>query len=76
MILENLAEMQVFIKPGITDMRKSIDGLAVLVQSSMQLNPLDKKLFLFTNKKHNLLKVLYWDKNGFWLFYKRLEKLD
>ena len=56
------------------DFRKSINGLAALVESETNL-PLDTgALFLFTNKQRDKMKVLYWDKTGFALWYKRLEK--
>ena len=56
------------------DFRKSINGLAALVESETDL-PLDSgALFLFTNKQRDKMKVLYWDKTGFALWYKRLEK--
>ncbi len=56
------------------DMRKSMDGLSVLVQSQMDENPLSGHLFLFRNRTGNRLKLLYWDRNGFAIWYKRLEK--
>lgn len=56
------------------DFRKSINGLAALVEAETDL-PLDSgALFLFTNKQRDKIKVLYWDKTGFALWYKRLEK--
>jgi transposase len=55
-------------------MRKSIDGLAVMVQESFRLDPFSSSLFVFCNKGCNKLKILYWEHNGFWLYYRRLEK--
>jgi len=55
-------------------MRKSINGLMTLVQSSFNLDPFDGALFAFCNRSRNLLKILEWDGDGFWLYYKRLEK--
>jgi len=55
-------------------MRKSIDGLAALVQEGFALNPFSPCLFVFCNKSRNKLKILQWDQNGFWLHYRRLEK--
>ena len=66
--------VRIFVKPGSTDMRKQINGLAVLVSEGMGENPLSGSMFLFTNKQRRLLKVLYWDRNGFCLWQKRLEK--
>ena len=58
----------------VVDMRKSIDGLSILVSDILSLNPSDGSIYIFFNKKHDKLKMLYWDKNGFTLLYKRLEK--
>ncbi len=56
------------------DMRKSIDGLCVAVAEILKRNPQEEQLFLFRNKLGDKIKLLYWDKNGFCLLYKRLEK--
>jgi transposase len=55
-------------------MRKSIDGLAVIVESSFKLDPFDGALFVFCNRKRDRIKILEWDVDGFWLCFKRLEK--
>lgn len=55
-------------------MRKSIDGLAAIVQESFRLDPFSSSLFVFCNKNRNKLKILQWQHNGFWLHYRRLEK--
>jgi transposase len=55
-------------------MRKSIDGLAALVQHAFELDPFDASLFVFCNKDRDKLKILVWDHNGFWLYYRRLER--
>jgi len=65
---------RVFIKPGTTDMRKSINGLIPIIQTQMKLNPMDASYYIFCNKTRHLLKMLYWDKTGFALWHKRLEK--
>ena len=54
-------------------MRKSIDGLTALVQQNFQLNPFQNSLFLFCGRRHDRLKALSWDSNGFALYYKRLD---
>ena len=59
---------------GVTDLRKSIDGLAILVTESFNLDPFSRSLFVFCNRKRDKIKILEWDTNGFWLHYKRLEK--
>ena len=56
------------------DMRKSINGLSQLNASEFGYNPSDGRLYVFANKGRDKLKILYWDKNGFCLWYKRLEK--
>lgn len=63
----------VYLACGHTDLRKSIDGLAVIVQESFQLDPFSPSLFVFCNRKRDKLKILHWDHNGFWLYYRRLE---
>ncbi len=55
---------RVFLAVGNTDMRKSINGLSVLVERAMDLNPFDGDLFVFCNRRRNMIKILYWDKNG------------
>jgi transposase len=55
-------------------MRKSINGLAELVQSSINLDPFAKAVFVFCNRNRDRIKILEWDADGFWLYFKRLEK--
>ena len=57
-----------------TDMRKSINGLSIIVAGDMNKNPTSGEIFLFFNKANDKIKILYWDKIGFCLWYKRLEK--
>ncbi len=64
----------VYLASGPTDMRKSINGLSILVEDALLLNPLSSQLFVFCNRQRDKLKILYWYNNGFWLFYRRLEK--
>lgn len=64
---------KIYIATGYTDMRKSIDGLAAIVQQNFQLNPFQNSLFLFCGRKRDRMKVLYWEGDGFVLLYKRLE---
>jgi len=66
--------VRIFIRTGITDMRKQINGLSVLVQEEMLQDPLSGHLYLFCNKNRRRLKALYWDRNGFCLWIKRLEQ--
>lgn len=57
-----------------TDMRKSFDGLAALAVDVVRQEPLSGHLFVFRNRREDRIKVLYWDRTGFCLFYKRLEQ--
>lgn len=65
---------KVFLAGGVTDMRKSIDGLSYLVADVLEEDPLSSHLFVFCNRMRDKIKILYWYNNGFWLFYRRLEK--
>ena len=58
------------------DMRKQIDGLALLVQEAMELNPFEEAVFLFGNRQRDKVKLLFWERNGFVVWYKRLEGAD
>lgn len=66
--------LKVWLSSRPSDMRKSIDGLSFLVVDALKLEPTSGELFIFYNKNFNKLKILYWDNNGFCLWYKRLEK--
>ena len=68
------SSVSIYIKPGSTDMRKSINGLSSMVQNEFRLNVYDRSLFAFGNRRRNTIKILYWDRNGFCLWQKRLEK--
>ena len=70
----NLAAMTLYVKPGPTDMRKQTGGLALVAETVMKLDPFAPAVFLFCNKRRNLLKAVYWDKNGFCCWQKRLEQ--
>jgi transposase len=73
-MLSKAAIEKVYLACGSTDMRKSIDGLAAIVQESYSLDPFSACLFVFCNKSRDKLKILQWEHNGFWLYYRRLEK--
>ncbi len=64
---------KIYIACGYTDMRKSIDGLAGIVQQNFQLNPFQNSLFLFCGRRRDRIKALFWEEDGFVLLYKRLE---
>jgi transposase len=70
----DLTRIRIFVKPGYTDLRKAINGLSVIVEGTMKHNPFHGDLFLFCNRDRRVLKALYWDRNGFCLWKKRLEK--
>jgi transposase len=65
---------KVYLAPGSTDMRKAINGLSIMVQGVLDLDPFSGHLFVFCNKTMTIIKILYWDRNGFCLWQKRLEK--
>lgn len=56
------------------DMRKFFDGLVGLVQNTLRDDPLSGAMFVFTNRRRTLVKAVYWDRTGFCLFAKRLER--
>ena len=66
--------IKVYLGLGATDMRKSIDSLSVLVSEHLNQNPFSGHFFVFCNRGRTILKILYWDRNGFCLWHKRLEK--
>lgn len=65
--------VQVYLVTGYTDLRKSIDGLAVIVQGNLQMDPYSKALFLFCGRKCDRIKGLLWEDDGFLMLYKRLD---
>ena len=67
-------DVEVYLCRDIVDMRKSINGLSILVEQALGLDPFAKKLFVFCNRKRDKVKILYWERSGFVLWYKRLEK--
>lgn len=71
-VFSNVSEVYLHRDP--VDFRKSINGLMIIAEQQMQLSPLTGALFVFCNKARDKIKILYWDKTGFALWYKRLEK--
>ena len=72
-MLKNLSAENIYIVCGHTDMRKSIDGLAAIVQQQYKLDLFSSSAFLFCGRRRDRLKVLLWEADGFLLLYKRLE---
>jgi len=73
MMLSLPASVRIWVATRPTDLRKSFDTLAELVRQQLQLDPLSGQLFVFTNKRADRIKLLYWDEDGFVILYKRLE---
>lgn len=73
-MLSKYSSYKVYLALGPTDLRKSIDGLSLIVQERFGLDLFSRSLFVFCNRKCDKLKILEWDHTGFWLHYKRLEK--
>ena len=74
MISLEVRDARIFVRPGPTDMRKQINSLALVVEQQMESNLFEPSLFLFCNRERRILKALYWERNGFCLWQKRLEK--
>jgi transposase len=66
--------VRIFVRPGSTDLRKQINGLAAMAQGEMAQDPFSGSLFVFCNRTRKNLKALYWDRSGFALWQKRLER--
>jgi transposase len=65
---------RVYVALGATDMRKSINGLSLLVEEQFDLDLFSGSLFAFCNRKRDIVKILYWQTNGFCVWMKRLEE--
>ena len=68
------ADATVYLALGATDMRKSINGLSLMVEEQFELNLFTGSLFAFCNRRRDMVKILYWDTNGFCIWLKRLEQ--
>jgi transposase len=64
----------VYLCCGHTDMRKSINGLMILIKNSFVMDPFSEAVYVFCNRARNRIKILEWDEDGFWLYFKRLER--
>ena len=67
------SNQQVYLVTGYTDLRRSIDGLAMIIQGQLRLNPFSSALFLFCGRRRDRIKGLLWERDGFLLLYKRLD---
>lgn len=65
---------EIWFYPRPVDFRKQIDGLVSLISDQLKQNPTSGKVFLFRSRRGDRLKIILWERNGFWLMYKRLEK--
>jgi len=72
--LDQGLRVRVYLCTSTTDMRKGFDTLAVLVRDGLGYDPLSGHLFLFVGRRRDRLKILYWDRDGYALWYKRLEQ--
>ena len=68
------AQVRIFAATDPVDFRKAHDGLVAIVRDCFRDDPFDGSLFVFFNKRRDRIKLLLWDRNGFWLHYKRLER--
>jgi transposase len=73
-MIGSISGVKVYLALGYTDMRKSINGLSIIVESQFDLDPYSGHFFVFCNRRSTIMKILYWDRNGFCLWQKRLEK--
>jgi transposase len=67
-------DVQIFIALGATDMRKSINGLSIIVEEELGLDLFTGNFFVFCNRNRDIVKILYWNLNGFCVWKKRLEQ--
>ena len=74
MTLRNIPAKNIYIACGYTDMRRSIDGLASIVQQAFKLEPCSRNLYIFCGKRSDRIKAIFWEGDGFILLYKRLER--
>jgi transposase len=69
-----LPHTKVFLARQVTDMRKSFRGLLVMTEAVLRHDPASGHLFVFVNRRRDMLKILHWDGSGYWIWYRRLEQ--
>ncbi|MHC4073791.1 MAG: IS66 family insertion sequence element accessory protein TnpB [Planctomycetota bacterium] len=67
-------QLRFFLYRHPTDMRKSFDGLCGVINQALAMDPLSGDVYVFVNRRRDRIKLLVWDRGGFWIFYKRLEQ--
>ena len=68
------SQLRFYLYAAPTDMRKSFDGLSGIVSNALNGDPTNGNVYVFINRRRDRMKLLVWDRTGFWLLYKRLEK--
>lgn len=74
MVLGLPPSVRIYFATGLVDMRNGIDGLRAVVEQTLKLNPNEGHLFVFIGKGKDKLKILFWDRNGYVVYFKRLER--
>ncbi|MEA3421073.1 MAG: IS66 family insertion sequence element accessory protein TnpB [Acidobacteriota bacterium] len=69
-----LGRLRFYLYTHPTDMRKGFNGLSGIIISTLKCDPLSGDVYVFINRRKDRIKLLFWDKGGFWIFYKLLEK--
>ena len=74
MVLSLVSDARIYLATEPTDMRKSFDGLSAIVRHRFHRDPFEGDVFVFLNRRRDRIKILVWDRNGFWIAMKRLER--